>query len=233
MLFGGPSMFSIKNSIIYLFLLIGFLPSIKSTITIERYDRLNHREAVIKILDEHYHYLAYEALGSPKGTTEKYLDSSKYITDVIKVDDEVVGFVNYVAYDFNVLTFHIFRTGLIHLIGVAKDHQGNGYGKELLNHAIQELAKLKVPKIQLTVKRTNIGAIKFYEKTGFVCVFPEPTLPANIKDRFEDYSYSFKLNIPADQLPQGNILQRNPKKTALIVSAAIASLIWYLKFNEN
>ena len=52
-------------------------------------------------------------------------------------------------------------------IAVANEMKGKNIGKILLDNFEDELAKLKVEKYTLSVKKNNIPAIKFYYKNGF------------------------------------------------------------------
>jgi len=136
--------FSFKN-LFFLLSLILANNTQASTISIEKYSHERDYEVAKKIFNENPDYLTYEAMGMPQGTTEKYLTHDKYITEVIRVDGQTVGFINYIAYNAELLTFHIMRSGLIHLVGIDAEHQGKGYGKQLMQHAIQQLHNLNTP----------------------------------------------------------------------------------------
>ena len=71
--------------------------------------------------------------------------------------------------------------------------------------------------IMLNVKAHNTKARKLYENCGFVWFFQGPT----------DCIYTMQLNIPADKLPQGNIIQRHKKIAGLIAASALGGLIWW------
>lgn len=186
-------------------------PVIAHTIAFELYDRERDGAAVTKILNDFPAFLKYEVTQqAPEGTTEKYLSSSKYITNVLRVDDKTVGFINFCAYNHDILSFHVGRYGLIHLMGVDKDHQSKGYGSALIDHAIAGLEKLNAPNIRLTVEKENSKALQLYKKKGFIS---------------QGYWHELRLNIPADRIPQGNIIQRYPL-TSLSV-AALAAGLWY------
>ncbi len=192
-------------------------------VVIERYQQQRDGTAVQKILTAFPH-LTYESRGYAAGTTEKYLVSPKYATDVLRVDGKTVGFVNYAAYDMNILSFHIARHGLLHLIGVDTEHQKKGYGTLLLDHAIEELKKLNAPNIILAVQSDNINAQKLYEKKNFQC-------PMQTRIKGKDFYYRLKLDIPSDRLERGNILQRRPK--ASLSLAAFVMLLWYYQFGST
>lgn len=187
-------------------------------VVIKPYKEERDYAAVQQILSD-YPSLTYEALGKSEGTTEKYLSSSKYITDVLRVDDQTVGFINYCAHNFELLTFHIKRSGMIHLLGIDQRHQRKGYGQMLLTHAVSKLEELKVPQIFLTVKRDNSAARRLYEKTGFVCM-----IPIEAQVTMSDLFYSRMISIPVEELPQGNCIQRYPKSWLALMVAM--GLLW-------
>ena len=204
----------IKTLVISLFITTSIFAS--ESATIEKYNEQRDSTAIIKILNDTPQYLRYEFLGCPSGTTEKYITSPSYITEVVRVDGKTAGFINYIAHNSTLLTFHLMRRGTIHLMGVDTEYQGKGYGKLLLNHAIEQLTILKVPKISLNTKLDNIKAQSIYEKAGF----------KGMAAGTEVY-YTKEIDIPADQLPQGNIIQRNPKISALIAATGISSYLWW------
>ena len=94
----------------------------------------------------------------------QYIESKKYITDVLRVNGQTVGFVNYCVHDPHFLTFYLGRQALVHLIGIDKEHQGKGYGTRLLKHAMSALEQLQAPTITLSVKKDNTRARSLYQK---------------------------------------------------------------------
>ena len=132
-----------------------YLQASESNVTIERYQSERDKEVVQKILNDNYDYLTYESIGFPEGKTMQYIESKKYITDVLRVNGQTVGFVNYCVHDPHFLTFYLGRQALVHLIGIDKEHQGKGYGTRLLKHAMSALEQLQAPTITLSVKKDN------------------------------------------------------------------------------
>lgn len=57
--------------------------------------------------------------------------------------------------------------GWINYLAVAPEHQRHGYGKKLVQKAIEELNKIGCQKINLQVRRTNKQVVKFYKHLGF------------------------------------------------------------------
>jgi ribosomal-protein-alanine N-acetyltransferase len=193
-------------------------------LVIERYQPSRDGDAVIKILNDYPAYLRYESAGYASGTTEKYLNSAKYSTDVLRVDGKTIGFINYIAQDITLLTFNFGRMGLIHLMGVDKEYQRKGYGRILFQHVVERLKELNTPTIMLATKRENSAAIALYEKEGFLCAL-SPHARATAKDLF----FMLSVEVPADKLPKGNIIQRNPKAFFTLAVVAVCGFM-YKKF---
>lgn len=59
--------------------------------------------------------------------------------------------------------------GWINYLAVSPDHQRQGCGRQLMNHAETVLENLGCPKINLQVRSTNTQVIAFYESLGFAC----------------------------------------------------------------
>lgn len=57
--------------------------------------------------------------------------------------------------------------GWINYLGVDPDHQQRGIGRALMTEAERLLRERGCPKINLQVRKTNRGALAFYEKIGF------------------------------------------------------------------
>ena len=57
--------------------------------------------------------------------------------------------------------------GWINYLAVAPEHQRHGYGKKLVQKAIEELKKIGCQKINLQVRRTNKQVVDFYKHLGF------------------------------------------------------------------
>jgi ribosomal protein S18 acetylase RimI-like enzyme len=58
--------------------------------------------------------------------------------------------------------------GWIQYLAVDPSKQRSGVGKALLDAAIDLLKSRGCPKVNLQVRRSNTGVIRFYEKAGFV-----------------------------------------------------------------
>jgi len=212
----------IKTLTIVLALNFSAIYAVETSAEIIKFNPEQHKEAVLKIIEDDAAYLAYETLGSPKGTTEKYLISPKYTTNVLVKDGAVIGFINYISVDWTFLTFNLGRVAMIHLMGVDKNHRREGYGKLLFNHAVTELNKSNVPKVLLFVKKENTNAIRLYEQAGFNCPFD-----SNMQKSMPQLIYEKKFDVPEHLLPQGNVIQRYPKTALTALSAGTAAALYY------
>jgi|GEM_PF-3375398 len=208
-----------KKIIAFLACILSFsLYSGEQAMTFEPYQAERDRAAVQEIIADNYHQLAYESYGRPEGTTMKYIESPKYVTDVVRMGDRTVGFVNFTAYNITFLTFHFQRVGLIHLVGVVKDLQHQGIGKFLMSATLKELHSLNAPVLIINVRRDNSNARALYEKFGFRSAFPKEQ-----ESKMREIIYTARLPIPADRLPQGNSIQRNPRTTVGIVLGTVGA----------
>jgi ribosomal protein S18 acetylase RimI-like enzyme len=57
--------------------------------------------------------------------------------------------------------------GWINYLGVDPAHQREGVGRALVDAAVEYLRDLGCPKVNLQVRRTNSGVVRFYEALGF------------------------------------------------------------------
>jgi ribosomal protein S18 acetylase RimI-like enzyme len=57
--------------------------------------------------------------------------------------------------------------GWINYLAVTPEHQRCGYGRKLVQKAIDELKKMGCAKINLQVRRSNNAVIDFYKRIGF------------------------------------------------------------------
>ncbi len=57
--------------------------------------------------------------------------------------------------------------GWINYMAVSPEYQRKGYGRKLVQKAIDELKKIGCPKINLQIRRSNTSVIDFYRRLGF------------------------------------------------------------------
>jgi len=57
--------------------------------------------------------------------------------------------------------------GWVNYLAVEPKCRRNGFGKQMMEEAERRLLKLGCPKLQVQVRATNSGVIKFYRKLGY------------------------------------------------------------------
>lgn len=135
-------------------------------VVITPYNHERDYPAVKAILETDAKDLLYP--DQPLEYTVRYLTSNNWKTDVLRVNDVTVGFVNYCVYDAKILWFiSLGRTSLLHLLGVDKEHRRKGYAKLLSQHAIEYCKRDGASQIILQTKPENEGARALYEQLGF------------------------------------------------------------------
>lgn len=143
-------------------------------------DRPGIRKILEQDLDTHYiidgpinHYDAEVSLSSTLYTA---LDNEEYKTLVAEKSNIVVGFITYKSsVDFLTKLSEWFFTKKIRMVqhmGVHKNYQRQGIGKNLIKSMSEELKLNKVDCIMLCVITKNTKARTFYEKQGFYISHP-------------------------------------------------------------
>jgi len=57
--------------------------------------------------------------------------------------------------------------GWLNYMAVLPEHQRRGYGRRLVEKAVDELKKLDCLKVNLQVRRSNVSVVEFYKHLGF------------------------------------------------------------------
>ena len=57
--------------------------------------------------------------------------------------------------------------GWLNYLAVLPEYQKRGYGRKLVERAVDELSRLGCLKVNLQVRRSNVSVIQFYEHLGF------------------------------------------------------------------
>ena len=83
---------------------------------------------------------------------------ARYFNFLLIKDEQILGyyFANQVAGEASLLN-----------IAVAPEHQGKGYGKQLINHLIQECQQQELFQLWLEVRESNKSAYQLYLNAGF------------------------------------------------------------------
>lgn len=106
----------------------------------------------------------WKACGLDLGTSDSKEEVQKLViknpnTSLIGVEDERVVASVFGGYDG--------RRGLVHHLAVDPEFQKKGLGSEILKTLEEEFRSMGVVKLSFWVKRDNIGAVEFYNKTGY------------------------------------------------------------------
>ena len=81
-----------------------------------------------------------------------------YLCWLLEVDEKIVAYA--------VMSFAVGEAHLLTIV-VAKDEQGKGYGKKMLNEMIQRASYDNANTMYLEVRTTNKTAIQLYHQRGF------------------------------------------------------------------
>lgn len=57
--------------------------------------------------------------------------------------------------------------GWMNYLAVLPEHQRHGYGRKLVERAVEELKKLGCLKVNVQVRESNLSAVRFYKHLGF------------------------------------------------------------------
>lgn len=134
-----------------------------------RFANLNDVDKISKIEKEVFpldfytdEQIIYELKDNPFSKTLLYFDN-----------DNCVGYLSYMV---------TFNTSTIIKIGVLKKDQNKGIGKQLLDYMINSFNYGEVESLTLEVRKSNLNAIKFYEKNNFKNVVTKPHYYSNGED---------------------------------------------------
>jgi len=94
----------------------------------------------------------------PTRDIRKKLDFQPELFFVGLLDEEVMG---------SIMVGYEGHRGWINYLAIAPEHQRHGYGKKLVQKAIEELKKIGCQKINLQVRRNNTKGVNFYKHLGF------------------------------------------------------------------
>jgi N-acetylglutamate synthase-like GNAT family acetyltransferase len=91
-------------------------------------------------------------------------DENQYLM-VLEFEDKIIGTCHLTF--MQSLTFDVGSRMNIEAVRISKDFQGHGFGKYMINKAIEIAKKNDVKIVQLTTNKIRVKAKKFYEDLGF------------------------------------------------------------------
>jgi len=108
-----------------------------------------------------------------KDLIDMYLNNPFLKILVYKNNGEIIGY----------LLFAItFTNATIYKIGVKKDYQNRGIGTKLIKRSEEILKENNVEFYTLEVRKSNVNAISFYEKLGFIYITSKKEYYSNGED---------------------------------------------------
>lgn len=88
----------------------------------------------------------------------KNTQGENYLNLKLTYHDKIIAFA---------ICQHILDEATLLNIAVTPSFQGKGFGKQLLNHLLQQLTEKGISTLWLEVRESNITAQKLYEQLGF------------------------------------------------------------------
>jgi ribosomal protein S18 acetylase RimI-like enzyme len=102
--------------------------------------------------------LAHPNNNSNKDIERKLQHSARQFF-VAEIENAIVG---------SVMAGYEGHRGWINYLGVLPEYQMTGIGRKLMEKAENVLREMGCPKINLQIRRTNLKAIHFYSRIGFI-----------------------------------------------------------------
>lgn len=82
----------------------------------------------------------------------------RYYNLKISLNNQIIGFA---------ITQCVLDEATLFNIAIHPDYQGQGYGRLLMEHLIQDLTKKNIMTLWLEVRASNLSALRLYEKMSF------------------------------------------------------------------
>ena len=121
---------------------------------IVRYD-VRHQEAVVDLWEKCGLIVPQN---DPVEDIQKKLDFQPELFFVALLDGQLIG---------SVMVGYEGHRGWLNYLAVLPSFQKKGYGKKLVNKAIEELRNMGCLKLNLQVRKSNTEVIQFYKHLGF------------------------------------------------------------------
>jgi ribosomal protein S18 acetylase RimI-like enzyme len=117
--------------------------------------RSEHKDAVIDLWRK---CSLIVGRNDPAEDIQKKIDFQPKLFFVALLNGRVIG---------SVMVGYEGHRGWLNYLAVLPDHQKRGYGRALVEKAVDELNKLGCLKVNLQVRRSNVSAVEFYRHLGF------------------------------------------------------------------
>ncbi len=114
-----------------------------------------YQDAIVDLWSE-CHLVAPQ--NDPVEDIQKKVDFQPGLLFVALLNENVIG---------SVMVGYEGHRGWLNYLAVLPCFQRRGYGRKLVEKAIEELKRLGCLKVNLQVRRTNVSTVKFYKHLGF------------------------------------------------------------------
>ena len=94
----------------------------------------------------------------PREDIRRKYDFQPSLFFVALLDEKLIG---------SVMAGYEGHRGWINYLAVLPECRRRGYGRKLMEKAVEELTKMDCPKINLQVRDTNLSVVDFYRHLGF------------------------------------------------------------------
>jgi len=94
----------------------------------------------------------------PREDIRRKYDFQRSLFFVALLDEKLIG---------SVMAGYEGHRGWINYLAVLPECRRRGYGRRLMEKAVEELTKMGCPKVNLQVRETNISVVDFYRHLGF------------------------------------------------------------------
>lgn len=130
----------------------------------EMIEMLETKETIADVLNRFSPYLQSLSSGmvEREKLAEKFLKYARVIS--IKEKGEIMGFAGFYCNDDKD------KNAYLSLIAVVPQYRNRGVGKSLLEEVVKQSKRAGMERLVLEVRKSNMVAIKFYEKLGFVYI---------------------------------------------------------------
>jgi ribosomal protein S18 acetylase RimI-like enzyme len=117
--------------------------------------RLEHRDAVVDLWKRCNLVVPQN---DPVEDIQRKIDFQPSLFLVALLNGKLIG---------SVMVGYEGHRGWLNYLAVLPDYQKRGYGRKLVEKAIDELERLGCLKVNLQVRSSNISAVEFYKHLGF------------------------------------------------------------------
>lgn len=167
------------------------LSAMNQPYVIERYNDQRDRAAVSQLIKQSPGELTPPNQPMDDSVALKWCASKNpdITTMVLRKDNETIGFVNYYVTNLNILWCHKMPVNtVLHLLAVDERYQRQGYGRILVEHALNDLQKY-LPTTALATRKNNHNAHAFYTALGFKSLYGDKCASTDVHNTLWYYEH--------------------------------------------